>query len=135
MVVGVDVQVEQRRAARGGERVEHLRVAPSDTFGTHSSTTCRVRPCARADGSPVECRAPCGIGLALPQYDYSVAGESPLRWDTVVELRARAADAAGFDSLWLSDHLFLDVAKYGGPPEPRRRVRPARRRSPRSPAR
>ena len=30
---------------------------------------------------------------------------------------ARAAEAAGFDSLWLSDHLFLDVAKYGGPPE------------------
>ena len=24
---------------------------------------------------------------------------------------------AGFDSLWLSDHLFLDVAKYGGPPD------------------
>ena len=30
---------------------------------------------------------------------------------------ARAAEAAGFDSLWLSDHLFLDVAKYGGPPD------------------
>ena len=28
-----------------------------------------------------------------------------------------AAEAAGFDSLWLSDHLFLDVAKYGGPPD------------------
>ena len=24
---------------------------------------------------------------------------------------------AGFDSLWLSDHLFLDIAKYGGPPD------------------
>jgi probable F420-dependent oxidoreductase len=54
------------------------------------------------------------LGLALPQYDYSVAGESPLRWETVVSW-ARAAEAAGFDSLWLSDHLFLDVAKYGGP--------------------
>ena len=30
---------------------------------------------------------------------------------------ARAADAAGYDSLWVSDHLFLDVAKYGGPPD------------------
>jgi probable F420-dependent oxidoreductase len=56
------------------------------------------------------------IGLALPQYDYSVAGESPLQWSTVVEW-ALAAETAGFDSLWLSDHLFLDVAKYGGPPD------------------
>jgi probable F420-dependent oxidoreductase len=54
------------------------------------------------------------LGLALPQYDYSVAGESPLPWARVVEW-ARAAEAAGFDSLWLSDHLFLDVSKYGGP--------------------
>jgi probable F420-dependent oxidoreductase len=54
------------------------------------------------------------IGLALPQYDYSVAGESPLRWDTIVE-HALAAERAGYDSLWLSDHLFLDLAKYGGP--------------------
>lgn len=56
------------------------------------------------------------LGLALPQYDYSVAGESPLPWARVVEW-ARAAEDAGFDSLWLSDHLFLDVAKYGGPPD------------------
>jgi probable F420-dependent oxidoreductase len=56
------------------------------------------------------------LGLALPQYDYSIAGESPLPWTRVVEW-ARAAEAAGFDSLWLSDHLFLDVEKYGGPPE------------------
>ena len=54
------------------------------------------------------------LGLALPQYDDSVAGESPLPWTRVVEW-ACAAEAAGFDSLWLSDHLFLDVGKYGGP--------------------
>ena len=30
---------------------------------------------------------------------------------------ARAAESAGYDSLWVSDHLFLDVAKYGGPPD------------------
>jgi probable F420-dependent oxidoreductase len=56
------------------------------------------------------------LGLALPQYDYSIAGESPLPWARVVEW-ARAAEASGFDSLWMSDHLFLDVAKYGGPPD------------------
>jgi alkanesulfonate monooxygenase SsuD/methylene tetrahydromethanopterin reductase-like flavin-dependent oxidoreductase (luciferase family) len=53
------------------------------------------------------------IGLALPQYDYSVPGESPLRWETVLD-HAQRAEALGFDSLWLSDHLILDVAKYGG---------------------
>ncbi len=58
------------------------------------------------------------LGLALPQYDYSVAGESPLRWDSVVEF-AVAADRAGYDSLWLSDHLCLDLARYGGPSERR----------------
>jgi probable F420-dependent oxidoreductase len=56
------------------------------------------------------------VGLALPQYDYSVAGENPLTFATIVEY-ARAAEARGFDSVWLSDHLFLDLAKYGGPDE------------------
>jgi probable F420-dependent oxidoreductase len=53
------------------------------------------------------------IGLALPQYDYSVPGESPLRFATVAD-HARRAEALGYDSLWLSDHLFFDLAKYGG---------------------
>lgn len=57
------------------------------------------------------------IGLALPQYDYSVAGHSPLPWDVIAESAVIAADA-GIDSLWLSDHLLLDLAKYGGTPEP-----------------
>lgn len=57
------------------------------------------------------------IGLALPQYDFSMAGESPLTWATLSGV-ARDADAAGFDSLWLSDHLFFDIGKYGGSSEP-----------------
>ncbi len=56
------------------------------------------------------------VGLALPQYDYSVAGERPLRFDTIVEY-ARLAERGGADSVWLSDHLFLDLAKYGGSAE------------------
>ncbi len=56
------------------------------------------------------------FGFALPQYDYSVAGERPLRFETIVEYAERSR-AAGFDSVWLSDHLFLDLAKYGGPPD------------------
>jgi len=56
------------------------------------------------------------FGLALPQYDYSVAGEHPLRFETIVRY-AQVASDAGFTSLWLSDHLFLDIAKYGGSDE------------------
>ena len=58
------------------------------------------------------------IGLALPQYDYSVPGESPLRWETV-EAWADRAVALGFTSLWLSDHLFLTLERYGGPADVR----------------
>ena len=57
------------------------------------------------------------IGLALPQYDYSVAGESPLTWPTLAAHAVRAEEL-GYDSLWLSDHLFLDIAKYGGTDDP-----------------
>jgi probable F420-dependent oxidoreductase len=56
------------------------------------------------------------VGLALPQFDFSVPGERPLRWATVEEW-ARRAEALGFESVWLADHLFWDVAKYGGPDE------------------
>jgi len=55
------------------------------------------------------------IGLALPQYDFSVPGESPLRWETLAGWAERAEEL-GFGSVWLSDHLFLDIARYGAPP-------------------
>lgn len=53
------------------------------------------------------------VGLALPQYDISVPGERPLRWDTVAGW-ARRAEELGFSSVWLSDHLFWDISRYGG---------------------
>jgi alkanesulfonate monooxygenase SsuD/methylene tetrahydromethanopterin reductase-like flavin-dependent oxidoreductase (luciferase family) len=56
------------------------------------------------------------VGLALPQYDYSVPGERPLSWATLTE-HAASAERLGYHSLWLSDHLFLDIAKYGGSAE------------------
>lgn len=56
------------------------------------------------------------LGLALPQYDYSVAGERPLQFATIAGY-AELAAASGFESVWLSDHLFLDLAKYGGVPD------------------
>jgi alkanesulfonate monooxygenase SsuD/methylene tetrahydromethanopterin reductase-like flavin-dependent oxidoreductase (luciferase family) len=55
------------------------------------------------------------IGLALPQFDFSVPGEQPLRWETLLHWATRA-DALGFDSVWLADHLFFSIEKYGGAP-------------------
>lgn len=54
------------------------------------------------------------VGLALPQYDYSLPGVSRIEWSEV-ERWARRADELGFESLWLADHLLMSVEKYGGP--------------------
>jgi probable F420-dependent oxidoreductase len=56
------------------------------------------------------------VGLALPQFDFSVPGERPLRWETVQEWAGRA-ERQGFSSLWLADHLFSDLSQFGGPRE------------------
>ncbi|MGI8774539.1 MAG: LLM class flavin-dependent oxidoreductase [Actinomycetota bacterium] len=53
------------------------------------------------------------IGLALPHYDTSYQGE-PAAWDRILTA-ARTAEESGFDSVWVSDHFFLDWGKYGGP--------------------
>jgi len=54
------------------------------------------------------------IGLALPQYDFTHPFGRRLPWSEVVAWAERA-EALGFGSLWLADHLFLGVEKYGGP--------------------
>ena len=54
------------------------------------------------------------LGLALPHFDFSVAGETPLPWDTLADW-ARQAETLGFESLWVADHLFVDLARHGGP--------------------
>jgi probable F420-dependent oxidoreductase len=53
------------------------------------------------------------VGLALPHYDTSLAGR-PASWSSVARI-ASIAESSGFDSVWVSDHLFLDWSKYGGP--------------------
>jgi probable F420-dependent oxidoreductase len=63
------------------------------------------------------------IGLALPHYDYSFPDDKPLSWERLVEA-AQKAEALGFDSVWLSDHFFLDLARYGGSDEPQGTVEP-----------
>ncbi|HUP86171.1 MAG TPA: LLM class flavin-dependent oxidoreductase [Acidimicrobiales bacterium] len=54
------------------------------------------------------------VGLALPQFDYAEP-RGHLAWPLVVDWATRA-EAAGFDSVWLADHLFLGIEKYGWPP-------------------
>jgi probable F420-dependent oxidoreductase len=56
------------------------------------------------------------LGLALPHYDSSFAGREA-SWETVAQV-ARTAESSGWDSVWVSDHLFLDWGKYGGPGDP-----------------
>jgi probable F420-dependent oxidoreductase len=53
------------------------------------------------------------IGLALPHYDFSIPGVSPIRFEALAEVAVRA-ERLGFDSVWMSDHLFATLGRYGG---------------------
>lgn len=57
------------------------------------------------------------FGLALPHYDFSRPDGAPVSWDGLADA-ARRAESLGFDSVWISDHFFLSLARYGGPDEP-----------------
>jgi F420-dependent oxidoreductase-like protein len=57
------------------------------------------------------------FGLSLPHYAYSFPAGEPLEWGRVVD-SARRAEDLGFDSVWVSDHFFADLGRYGGPPGP-----------------
>jgi probable F420-dependent oxidoreductase len=54
------------------------------------------------------------VGLALPHYDFSFPDGKPLSWDRLREV-ALKAEALGFDSIWISDHFYLELGRYGGP--------------------
>jgi probable F420-dependent oxidoreductase len=53
------------------------------------------------------------FGLALPHYGFSLDGEPDASFAAVAGV-ARRAEALGFDSVWISDHFFLSLARYGG---------------------
>jgi len=53
-------------------------------------------------------------GLALPHYGFSQEGD--LAWPPLAEA-ARRAEALGFDSVWVSDHFFLSLGRYGAADE------------------
>jgi probable F420-dependent oxidoreductase len=55
------------------------------------------------------------IGLALPHYEGSFPGGAPLSWRNLADAAVRA-ERLGFDSVWVSDHFFLDLSRYGGEP-------------------
>lgn len=57
------------------------------------------------------------FGLALPHYGFSLPDAEPITFGAMSEV-ARRAEALGFDSLWVSDHLFYTFARYGVEPSP-----------------
>ena len=63
------------------------------------------------------------VGIALPQFDYAADGEAAPPWSLTLET-ARRAEALGFRSVWLADHLYLSTEKYGGPPGRHRALDP-----------
>ncbi|HEX9697582.1 MAG TPA: LLM class flavin-dependent oxidoreductase [Actinomycetota bacterium] len=57
------------------------------------------------------------IGLALPHYDFSYPSGGPHKADPAATVEwARRAERLGYDSVWVSDHFFLELTRYGGPP-------------------
>jgi F420-dependent oxidoreductase-like protein len=63
------------------------------------------------------------FGLALPHYDFSFPDGAPLSWERLADY-ARRAEQLGFDSVWVSDHFYLSLSRYGGPDEPQGSVEP-----------
>jgi alkanesulfonate monooxygenase SsuD/methylene tetrahydromethanopterin reductase-like flavin-dependent oxidoreductase (luciferase family) len=55
------------------------------------------------------------LGLALPHYDASYPGPGPATFDRIAGY-ARLAESSGFSQVWVSDHFWIDPARYGGPP-------------------
>src|SRR3989304_5778773 len=53
------------------------------------------------------------VGLALPHYDFSLPGGGPITFDAVAQIAVRA-ERLGFDSVWMSDHFFASLERYGG---------------------
>ncbi len=55
------------------------------------------------------------LGLALPHYDHSFPDGGPLTFDRVAGY-AQRAEAIGLSEVWISDHFWLSLDRYGGPP-------------------
>jgi probable F420-dependent oxidoreductase len=53
------------------------------------------------------------VGLALPHYDFSLPGGGPVSFEPIASQAVRA-EWLGFDSVWVSDHFFASLGRYGG---------------------
>lgn len=54
------------------------------------------------------------VGLTLPHYDYSLGdGSGPISFSRVADV-AIDAERQGFDSVWMSDHFFATLERFGG---------------------
>lgn len=63
------------------------------------------------------------FGLALPHYDFSFPDRRPASFRRAANM-ARFAEDLGFNSVWVSDHFFLSLGRYGGGPEPQGSLEP-----------
>jgi probable F420-dependent oxidoreductase len=54
------------------------------------------------------------LGLALPHYDISFPDQQPATFDRIARY-AESAESLGFHQVWVSDHFWLDLERYGGP--------------------
>jgi alkanesulfonate monooxygenase SsuD/methylene tetrahydromethanopterin reductase-like flavin-dependent oxidoreductase (luciferase family) len=54
------------------------------------------------------------LGLALPHYDGSFPDQGPATFERVAGYAERA-ESLGFSQVWVSDHFWLDLERYGGP--------------------
>jgi probable F420-dependent oxidoreductase len=52
------------------------------------------------------------VGLALPHYDFSLPDGEPITFARVAEV-AQHAERLGFDSVWVSDHFFATLERFG----------------------
>ena len=60
-------------------------------------------------------RRPLKVGVCLPSSEGALAGATP-RWADILAM-AQRAEALGFDSVWVQDHLLLEPPREGAPPE------------------
>jgi len=58
------------------------------------------------------------LGFALPHYDVSFPDRQPATFDRVAGY-AELAESLGYAQLWVSDHFWLDMTRYGGAPSAR----------------
>src|SRR6266508_2850962 len=65
-------------------------------------------PCSETAGETMK------LGLALPHYDFSFPDGRPVSFEAVAGYAERA-DRDGWHELWVSDHFWLELSRYGGP--------------------